>query len=56
MADITSQIEILLVALIRDLHTHHSVVIRSEVASAPVAQVLDSSKDVCLLHLCSMSV
>jgi len=43
-----------LVNLIKDLHTHHSPVICSKVDSAP--QVLDSCRDVCLLHPYSMSV
>ena len=43
-----------LVNLIRDLHTHHSPVICSKVDSAP--QVLDSCRDVCLLHPYSISV
>ena len=43
-----------LVNFIRDLHTHHSPVICSKVDSAP--QVLDSCRDVCLLHPYSISV
>jgi len=41
-----------LVALIKDLHTHHSA---ARLTLPQLAQVLDSSKDVCLLHPCSVS-
>ena len=40
-----------LIALIRDLHTHHSAVIRSELTLSQLAQVLVPSKDMCSLTL-----
>jgi hypothetical protein len=45
-----------LVILIRDLHMHHSAVIRSQVDSAPVGASVGSKQGYLLAHLCSMSV
>ena len=44
------------VTLIRDLHTHHSAVIRSQVDSAPVGTSVGSKQGYVLAHLCPMSV